>query len=381
MRQYRDGAAFCKAVIGRVGMDGLNQVWTSPKTLPTRAEIADPELWLARVHPEPAACSAHAAAMARRELGPAALAVAQAVDGALTDADTHLLVACSGGPDSLALAFAALRAATRDGRGLTRGGRRPRSAAGLGGRGRPGPGPARPAWASPSRGRDRDRGRPRPTADPRRPPAPPATPPCRARRPPGRPPSGSATPWTTRRRPCCSDWPAGSGLRSLAGMAARTGRLVRPLLGLRRSVTEQACAELGLDPWHDPHNDDPAVRPRTRPPRPCCPPSRPSSARGSPRRWPGRPPWPATTPTCSTRSAAEADPGTDTLDAASLLDLPAALRTRVIRRWLLRHGAAEVTAQHVAVGGRAGHPLARAGRNSPARCQSHPSGWESALPA
>jgi coenzyme F420 biosynthesis associated uncharacterized protein len=54
MRQYRDGAAFCKAVIARVGMDGLNKVWTSPNTLPTRAEIADPEIWLARMHPEPA---------------------------------------------------------------------------------------------------------------------------------------------------------------------------------------------------------------------------------------------------------------------------------------------------------------------------------------
>ena len=31
MRQYRDGAAFCRAVIDRVGMDGLNQVWTSPR--------------------------------------------------------------------------------------------------------------------------------------------------------------------------------------------------------------------------------------------------------------------------------------------------------------------------------------------------------------
>ena len=55
MRQYRDGAAFCRAVIARVGMDGLNKVWTSPNTLPTRAEITDPEIWLARLHPEPAA--------------------------------------------------------------------------------------------------------------------------------------------------------------------------------------------------------------------------------------------------------------------------------------------------------------------------------------
>jgi coenzyme F420 biosynthesis associated uncharacterized protein len=50
LRQYRDGAAFCKAVTDAVGMDGFNRVWTSPDTLPTRAEITDPQLWLARVH-------------------------------------------------------------------------------------------------------------------------------------------------------------------------------------------------------------------------------------------------------------------------------------------------------------------------------------------
>jgi len=49
MRQYRDGAAFCKAVIAEVAMDGLNRVWTSPATLPTKDEIADPKLWLARM--------------------------------------------------------------------------------------------------------------------------------------------------------------------------------------------------------------------------------------------------------------------------------------------------------------------------------------------
>jgi len=54
MRQYRDGAEFCRQVIDRVGMDGFNRVWTSPETLPTRNEIADPQLWLARVYPEPA---------------------------------------------------------------------------------------------------------------------------------------------------------------------------------------------------------------------------------------------------------------------------------------------------------------------------------------
>ena len=34
-------------------MTGFNRVWTSPETLPSKAEILDPPLWLARVHPEP----------------------------------------------------------------------------------------------------------------------------------------------------------------------------------------------------------------------------------------------------------------------------------------------------------------------------------------
>src|SRR3712207_484092 len=57
--------------------------------------------------------------MARRELGPASLAVSQAVDAALTNSDTHLLVACSGGADSLALAFGALHATSTHDRQLT----------------------------------------------------------------------------------------------------------------------------------------------------------------------------------------------------------------------------------------------------------------------
>jgi tRNA(Ile)-lysidine synthase len=48
----------------------------------------------------------------------------------------------------------------------------------------------------------------------------------------------------------------GSGSRSLAGMAARRGIYRRPLLDIRRSQTSAACAALGLAPWHDPHNDD-----------------------------------------------------------------------------------------------------------------------------
>ncbi|QDP98559.1 zinc-dependent metalloprotease [Microlunatus elymi] len=50
MRQYRDGAKFCNQVIDAVGMDGFNRVWIGPQTLPTPAEIADPSLWVKRVH-------------------------------------------------------------------------------------------------------------------------------------------------------------------------------------------------------------------------------------------------------------------------------------------------------------------------------------------
>ncbi len=48
----------------------------------------------------------------------------------------------------------------------------------------------------------------------------------------------------------------GSGARSLAGMPRRRGPFVRPLLGLRAATTREACAELGLDPWLDPHNGE-----------------------------------------------------------------------------------------------------------------------------
>jgi len=48
----------------------------------------------------------------------------------------------------------------------------------------------------------------------------------------------------------------GSGARSLAGMPARRGIFLRPLLGLRRTVTVAACAAAGLTPWADPHNAD-----------------------------------------------------------------------------------------------------------------------------
>ncbi|MQA80696.1 MAG: tRNA lysidine(34) synthetase TilS [Streptosporangiales bacterium] len=50
----------------------------------------------------------------------------------------------------------------------------------------------------------------------------------------------------------------GSGARSLAGMAPVAGRYRRPLLDLTRLRVGEMCAAAGLTPWHDPHNADPA---------------------------------------------------------------------------------------------------------------------------
>jgi len=49
----------------------------------------------------------------------------------------------------------------------------------------------------------------------------------------------------------------GSGTRSLAGMAPVRGLVRRPLLGLRRTDTRACCTALGLVPAEDPANADP----------------------------------------------------------------------------------------------------------------------------
>lgn len=58
----------------------------------------------------------------------------------------------------------------------------------------------------------------------------------------------------------------GSGPRSIAGMRRSFDGFVRPLLDVRRAQTLAACAAEGLEVWHDPHNEDPGyarVRVRT----------------------------------------------------------------------------------------------------------------------
>ncbi|GAA5167060.1 tRNA(Ile)-lysidine synthase [Ornithinimicrobium tianjinense] len=50
--------------------------------------------------------------------------------------------------------------------------------------------------------------------------------------------------------------PVGEGAVAAEGAAGGV-LLVRPLLGTPRAQTARACADLGLTPWQDPHNEDP----------------------------------------------------------------------------------------------------------------------------
>jgi coenzyme F420 biosynthesis associated uncharacterized protein len=49
LRQYRDGAAFVRAVVATGGMEGFNRVWDAPANLPSPHEIRVPASWTSRV--------------------------------------------------------------------------------------------------------------------------------------------------------------------------------------------------------------------------------------------------------------------------------------------------------------------------------------------
>ena len=48
----------------------------------------------------------------------------------------------------------------------------------------------------------------------------------------------------------------GSGSKSLSGMSEKTGFLLRPLLGIERATTEAFCKDSGIKYWSDPQNKD-----------------------------------------------------------------------------------------------------------------------------
>ena len=143
--------------------------------------------------------------------------------------------------------------------------------------------------------------RPRASA-PRRPRGRRGTPSWRRSRPDCRPAwCCSVTPSTTRPRPSLLGLTRGSGGRSLQGMRPAFGVFARPLLGVRRDDTVTACQVEGLRFWDDPHNHDPGYT-RVRVRDGCSRCWRPSSVPASPRRWRAPPTSCARTRRCSTSS-------------------------------------------------------------------------------
>ncbi len=145
----------------------------------------------------------------------------------------------------------------------------------------------------------------------------------------------------------------GSGVRSLAGMPPQRGPFRRPFLGMRRHDVRAVLAGLPVAAWDDPHNDDPAyLRSRVR--HRLLPVLEAELGPG--------------VATALARTADLARRDADALDAWAatvgqdlpsldagwpaddLVDLPAAVRTRVLRSGALAAGspANDLTAVHVA---------------------------------
>jgi tRNA(Ile)-lysidine synthase len=141
----------------------------------------------------------------------------------------------------------------------------------------------------------------------------------------------------------------GSGARSLAGMPPRRGVFARPFLGVRRSVTVAACAELGLRPWADPHNCDRRFA-RVRVRLDALPALEAALGPGVAEALARTARQLRDDAEVLEKVTAERVPDDTGLAAESLLSLPAAVRTRVLRSAALRAGcpAGALTAAHVA---------------------------------
>jgi tRNA(Ile)-lysidine synthase len=160
----------------------------------------------------------------------------------------------------------------------------------------------------------------------------------------------------------------GSGPRSVAGMRELDPPWGRPLLGVRRAVTAAACAALNLDPWTDPHNADPRFR-RVRLRTEVLPLLEDVLAGGVAQALARTASQlredldvldgqagellaavlrgPSTDVVPNAQTDANAQPDAGELDVAALIPHPAALRRRVLRRWLLNAGVTELTDAHL----------------------------------
>ncbi|MEJ7875578.1 MAG: zinc-dependent metalloprotease [Solirubrobacterales bacterium] len=49
LRQYEMGKRWCDAIAAESGISGLDRVWESPESLPSLAELEDPDMWVRRI--------------------------------------------------------------------------------------------------------------------------------------------------------------------------------------------------------------------------------------------------------------------------------------------------------------------------------------------
>ncbi|NMH93750.1 tRNA lysidine(34) synthetase TilS [Pseudonocardia bannensis] len=141
----------------------------------------------------------------------------------------------------------------------------------------------------------------------------------------------------------------GSGARSIAGMRSWDAPWLRPLLGVRRAVTRAACRAGELPVWDDPHNADPRFT-RVRLRQEVLPLLEDVLAGG--------------VGEALARTAAQLREDGDALDAWAarllaaardgdallvepLTPAPSAVRRRVLRSWLLAEGVRELTDGHL----------------------------------
>ena len=143
----------------------------------------------------------------------------------------------------------------------------------------------------------------------------------------------------------------GSGPRSVAGMVEHRPPFWRPLLNVRRETTRAACAALQLPVWDDPWNSDPAyTRGRLRSEvLPLLDEVLGGGVAGALGRTAAmlREDLDALDALAGSELAALLGPD-GALVAAPLAELPAALRRRVLRGWLRRAGVRDLQASHLA---------------------------------
>jgi tRNA(Ile)-lysidine synthase len=145
----------------------------------------------------------------------------------------------------------------------------------------------------------------------------------------------------------------GSGARSLAGMAERGGRYLRPLLSISRAQTQAACAAQNLEVWHDPQNADPAfararVRHRVLPVLEAE--LGPGVAEALARTAQQLRADAGVLDDLAKSAAERIAPGHSELPLDALAELPGAIRSRVLRNAAIAAGcpAGQLTARHVA---------------------------------